>query len=440
MEQPKRTGFYALPVLLWFLGPCSSDDESAPVGSPAPIEDSPNVEVLAPSENTSLRPGGSVVVRYVTTGLSSVNVLADIDGMPGTTGDQIVIASDRPGEDDVEQTVTWNTSSVAPGKTYRILVAASEGGNVSTAPGRITLNAAPSVRFVQPVNHAEIAAGGSVTVRYVADDPDDVAFTRVVADVDGNIATTGDQIELESARPEANGVEQVTTWNTATAPNGTYSFLASCSDILGGSPIAVAAGRLTVFRLETVRDDFENGVIDTARWEVKKQFPASSANEAGGQLRMSGRPYVVTVDDWRPTATRQLTIDLSFLVTDETNELTIVTRSDAESAGAFAEARNGIVVEFAPSADAIRVFQVVNGSGGAPNDVAFTFAANTIYRVRVFDDGSVVRVFVGNLDTPVVESVHSTSFAENRITFFNLHLPFGITALTDVAITGARNT
>jgi len=438
MQRTQGTSTYAFWLLVWLLGPCSGGG-SGDGGGGTPTGGSAAIEMLAPAGDATVRPGTSVEIRYVPHGPAGVDILADADGDLGTTDEQVVIAADRPAVAGVEESLTWNTSGATAGRTYRLFARDSDGPDAAAAPGRVTVNAAPAVTILQPSGDAEVSAGDMVAVWFVADDPDDVAATAVYADRDGNLATAGDRIVLESARPEANGTAQQTTWNTAQVAAGTYSILGVCSDGLGDSAVARAPGRLTVLRGESVSDDFEDGVIDASLWDVSTPFLGSSARETGGRLEMSTRPYVASVDEWRPTAATPLVVDLSFLVTSESNELNVVTRSDGQWQGAFAEPSNGIVVDFSADSDLVRIVQVVGGGAGPAQNASFAFAANTVYRVRIVDDGDLVRVFVNDMNDSVVEAVRSTTFPENRVVFTNHEFPFGITALTEVTITGARN-
>ena len=82
-------------------------------------------------------------------------------------------------------------------------------------------NAAPTNTVLEPAIDVTVIVGDSITIRYRDDDPDDEAQTTVLVDRDGDLATTGDQIEL-AARIDGDGVDQEVDWNTTGVVRGFY--------------------------------------------------------------------------------------------------------------------------------------------------------------------------------------------------------------------------
>lgn len=88
--------------------------------------------------------GGTVAIDYTDDDTDSdamTSFYADIDGDLLTTGDQVVIATDRPEMDGTAQSFFWDTAGVTPG-IYRIFAVTTDGSTVVVveATGRVTVN------------------------------------------------------------------------------------------------------------------------------------------------------------------------------------------------------------------------------------------------------------------------------------------------------------
>lgn len=78
-----------------------------------------------------------------------------------------------------------------------------------------------SLEISSPRGPLTVALGASVEIVY----RDASAVTTLVADRDGDRATTEDQYVIVAARPDADGAEQTATWETSGVPGGTYRIL-----------------------------------------------------------------------------------------------------------------------------------------------------------------------------------------------------------------------
>jgi len=88
--------------------------------------------------------GGTVQIDYTDNDPDDdamTSLYADQDGDLMTTGDQVLIAMDRPEMDGTAQSVTWNTAGIPPG-IYRIFAVTTDGHATVTAQaaGRVTVN------------------------------------------------------------------------------------------------------------------------------------------------------------------------------------------------------------------------------------------------------------------------------------------------------------
>ena len=119
-------------------------------GSSAPLLAPPTVEVTEPAVDRLIAtlPAETVEIRFTDmdpTGTALIDVIADRDGSPATTTDQVVIAQDLLPQNGTEHVLTWLAETVAPG-TYGIYARVRFGSDlevVGVAPGRIQVDALP---------------------------------------------------------------------------------------------------------------------------------------------------------------------------------------------------------------------------------------------------------------------------------------------------------
>jgi len=106
--------------------------------------------------------GGTVPINYTDDDPDSdatTTLYADRDGDLLTTGDQVVIAMDRPEMNGTPQSVSWDTTGVTPG-IYRIFAVTTDTNTIVAveAPGRITVN---NVLAFAPANAAALRGTAS---------------------------------------------------------------------------------------------------------------------------------------------------------------------------------------------------------------------------------------------------------------------------------------
>ncbi|MHC4973179.1 MAG: hypothetical protein ACYTG3_12685 [Planctomycetota bacterium] len=231
----------------------------------------PTVVVIAPAQDIEigLSVGGTVSITYADSdvdGEVTTDIVADVDGDPATTADQVVIAAGRPARDGAPQTVSWDVAGVAPG-TYRILALTSDAATtvVAQAPGMVLLNAPPTLQITQPANDVVISRGAmlDVEVCYVADDPDDTAATWLFADEDEDLLTLDGATLIAAVLPEMDGLEQTCRWNPGLPP-GDYSIVGQTWDGTNPPVSAIAPGRLRVVNVAWAKRaggaDYDEGI------------------------------------------------------------------------------------------------------------------------------------------------------------------------------------
>jgi hypothetical protein len=132
------------------------------------------------------------------------------------------------------------------------------GGSGGGGLPPVTTNEAPTVTVTGPGNDVESAQGAPtvVTVNYTDADPDSAATTDLIADRDGDLATTGDQVVIATGRPDQNGTPQSVPWVLSGVTPGTYKIFARTSDgtttVVGsasGLVLVNAAPTLTITNL-----------------------------------------------------------------------------------------------------------------------------------------------------------------------------------------------
>jgi hypothetical protein len=123
------------------------------------------------------------------------------------------------------------------------LVAAGCSSGGTNAP----INAAPTVTVSAPQTDVDVATGTSVPVTYADNDPDDVATTDVYADLDGNLATTGDQYPLGTSLDEQDGASRTIMWDTAGIPEGAYFIVIVTNDGTNPAVTTVCPGKVNVW-------------------------------------------------------------------------------------------------------------------------------------------------------------------------------------------------
>lgn len=288
-----------LLVLLLVLAACGGGGGGGANTAPTVVVTAPDVDV-----EMGLTQGGVVTITYRDADPddeASTDLVADLDGNPGTTGDQIPIASGRPDRNGVEQTVSWNTAGV-PAGSYTILAKTSDAATavVGTAPGRVLLNAPSTLSITEPAQDITVSRGGMFTVAYADSDPDDVALTWLSADRDGDPATTQPGDVTTAPRIEADGRAQELTMSLgAAAVDSTFSILGTTWDGTNLPATATAPGRVTVRNVAWVKG-FGNTGSDRSEARGVGALPDGSCI-IGGDFRGSltfgaGEPGEETLD------------------------------------------------------------------------------------------------------------------------------------------------
>ena len=163
-----------------------------------------------------------------------------------------------------------------------------------------------------------------------------------------------------------------------------------------------------------ISDDFNDGIIDSAIWNVSTPFGQSAVLEQGGVAALIARGGLQTVSDL-PNA---IEISGRFRLTHSLDNIKIAFRSDLTTTSTFAEL-SGMIVEFNAGGGTF----IAPGGGSAASVIGnslSTYDANlgSFHSFRIVDDGLNIQVFLDGASTPVVWGAinHRTG---QRAAFYN---------------------
>lgn len=213
----------------------------------------PTVLVSEPSADIEVPETGGGILEVTFTNLdaddtSFTDLVLDADGDPATRSDQMIIATDLPEQGGAPQTVQWTADGLDTG-VYTVLAIARDAGQfrVSAAPGRVHVNRRPSITVASPDARVVRSRGSWLEVRYADSDPDDVANSHIVADVDGDPSTVGAEDIMGPARLEQDGLPQQVMLDLDGADAGTeFSILGFTSDGKNSAASAAAPGTVAI--------------------------------------------------------------------------------------------------------------------------------------------------------------------------------------------------
>lgn len=118
------------------------------------------------------------------------------------------------------------------------------GGSGGGGSGGLSEPATLETTLLQPAESVTIAPGVPVAIEWASSADDAVATVEIVADADGDPATTADQLRLAGPQPAATAAARI-DWRTDDVSVGTYHVVARTTDALG-SRTSVAAGLVEV--------------------------------------------------------------------------------------------------------------------------------------------------------------------------------------------------
>jgi len=126
-----------------------------------------------------------------------------------------------------------------------LLIVAGCGGSGNAIPDAIA-NASPTITILEPSSDVLMAPGPTIRIDYVDDDSEGICTSCLYVDLDGDLATTHDQIALALDRPGGDGARQGVMWDTTGVASGAYTILAVASDGSNAPTGATGPGVITI--------------------------------------------------------------------------------------------------------------------------------------------------------------------------------------------------
>jgi hypothetical protein len=210
-----------------------------------------SVVVSQPPADVLVAQGQPVTIVYtqiVAGGGGTADVIADRDGDPATTADQVVVATGVPDAGGLPRWLAWDTAGATSGSYHLVVVGHVGGGDpvIATATGDVRVDVPPTLAVSQPASPLVVARGARVRVAYSDADPEGECLTWLYADRDGSLATAQDSVLLCASRPGGVGVVQTVTWDTTGVVEGVYHVVAQTWDGVNAPVERTAAGTVAV--------------------------------------------------------------------------------------------------------------------------------------------------------------------------------------------------
>ena len=147
-------------------------------------------------------------------------------------------------------------------------------------------------------------------------------------------------------------------------------------------------------------DDFEDGTIDTAKWNPLT--PTGSITEADGVIKLANRPALMTVGEFDPSMPLSMSFDMYFTDTQSTGETFFHTDNTTRPQDGYSVEGLGLFWDNYQNRFRFIVAHTgghVNIIGGVGN-ISVTWPEEIWLSAEVLDDGTDVSVEVYEKETP----------------------------------------
>ncbi len=236
-------------VLLFFslgvLTACGAGSTGTQIAGPGILLTEPSTDVRLPA-----LPIGEVSITYtdfVPDGGWVTDLIADKDGVLGTTDDQIVLFEGRPSNSGQPQQVIWPMQLVWSG-TYAIYGRVRKGGQefIGVAPGRVTLDLPPQIKFRSPIQPTTVCRAGFLCVGYELSDQERRVTLDLRLDEDGDFDTTNDSYALAAPPRLQSPTDPCTPITIGQTPVGTYRLMGAANDEVNPRVVRTAPSTIDV--------------------------------------------------------------------------------------------------------------------------------------------------------------------------------------------------
>ena len=239
-----------------------------------PMPSQPSLTILEPMSDMLLEPGSNITVSYAVGSIEDLGgvfaFVADVDGDPSTTDDQLPLPTPTPQPGSLGPIdFAWDTTAV-PAGSYRILGSLDRNGVVTAeAPGGVRLDARPTVQVDTPVAGAPLDAvsrGGALTIGWTTNDPERVAETMVLADDDGD-PTTGMPFSLVNQSFANDGTPQERMVPLRGLLEGTWQVVAVTDDGVHDPVVSSEESRFDIVNVASAGHAQRAGAIRTETFD-----------------------------------------------------------------------------------------------------------------------------------------------------------------------------
>ncbi|MFH1746469.1 MAG: hypothetical protein ABIG44_05425 [Planctomycetota bacterium] len=232
---------------------------------PAPIEF--GVSIQTPTRDSTVHQGAVIDISWTAYNTSGSNALARLYVESRTDLTQTVLVSNlNVGNTTITPITPWDTTDFGPG-VYVIYaeLGSSAGTTQTTAAGRITIDAAPTLEFTQPTEDAEFTSADGITIGWTAQDPEGTGQALFGLDLDLN-HFNGDELFIHEANIPAEESDGTFDWDgTDLSGNsvepGTYYLFALLDDNLNLEQAVTADARIIIPEPEEEEEEEEDDPI-----------------------------------------------------------------------------------------------------------------------------------------------------------------------------------
>lgn len=275
MSGPIARSHRLLPIALFALAagcdprtPTTVADNQPAPGNPNPTLPPLQLSILEPTGDLAMSPGAAahvVISSLDPIETASIRLIADRDGDLATTSDQLELATTTASASTTPREVAVALAANTPPGSYVVAGTIADGVRAAVtarAHGRLIVEDSHSLSIQEPATNVTVSRGGQLRVVYAPTDADGMADVRFVADVDGDVATTGDQYPLGSVTTAMQTPQAIAVSLTG-LPLGDYRIIGVAEDPGHADVVAVAPGRVHVanvaFATQDGGTDYEEG-------------------------------------------------------------------------------------------------------------------------------------------------------------------------------------
>lgn len=165
----------------------------------------------------------------------------------------------------------------------------------------------------------------------------------------------------------------------------------------------------TFLQAQPIIDDFSSSSIATNFWNVELPFGSSDVTQTNGRVTLVGRGNLSP----KSIFAGGVEIKGRFRFISLNDHLRIVFRSNLENVAPYNE-KTGMIVIFDQNGNVI----LGQSNGASISTTGYALPSNTDIDFRIWDDGNTVKVYVTDLNNPLL-TLSSSHRTGNKVSFYN---------------------